>query len=130
MRRTYHRASYWDERLKMAAWLDGPLPDPVVAVADKVPLNEVCAAKERRGFIKWLRPKRFGPLIATMSSNQPWNGLEEHPCVGILRRSEDVLCRAFFHDLAAVHHDDAITKMTHDREVVADEQQCEAEFLA
>ena len=52
---------------------------------------------------------------------------DQRPRVGMSRRAEDVRGRSLLDDAAEIHHDDALAQMPHHMQVVADEQQREAE---
>src|SRR4029453_3297175 len=78
---------------------------------------------------KWAAPGRINDARhrAFQHARRPlllWgntrHGREEGFGVGVIGRSKDFIHRAAFHDMPQVHHDNPISEITHDPEVVTD----------
>src|SRR5581483_8097419 len=58
------------------------------------------------------------------------DGRDESSRVLVSGSSKNVVCRALLDDPALAHHRDPVAELGHDREVVADEQDAHASFVA
>ena len=51
-----------------------------------------------------------------------WHGSQQRTCIRVLGILENVRVRALFHQSAKIHHADPISHVTHDAQIMCDEQ--------
>ena len=55
-----------------------------------------------------------------------WHGGDKRARIGVARRAQYFLRRAFFHNAAQIHHRDAIRDMAHHAKIMADQHKGQA----